>query len=69
MSRRAAAWLAWSLCLLCVALASVELRPLSSLSYTERSRLLLLLGCSTSSSPIGFSTVGALIASRRPRTP
>ena len=62
MSRRAAAWLAWSLWVLCVALISFEFlaspTPPTD-TFTATLRVLSL----------AFPTVGALVASRQPENP
>src|SRR5215213_4762875 len=70
MSRRTAAWLAWSLCLMSVALAaaSLILAPLNGRTLAE-----IFLDWSSGPSiaalptwTVSFSVVGALIASHRP---
>src|SRR5215213_7128100 len=70
MSRRTAAWLAWSLCLMSVALAaaSLILAPLNGRTLAE-----IFLDWSSGPSiaalptwTVSFSIVGALIASHRP---
>src|SRR5215204_2835128 len=65
MSRRAASWLAWSLCALCVALAvsSLILGLLNERTLGE----IFIAGSITFATLIGsYSVIGALIASRRP---
>src|SRR5918999_4837235 len=72
MSRRTAAWLAWSLCMLCVALAvaGLILALLNGLTLGE-------IFLAWSGPPVAillaqivsFSVVGALIASHRPENP
>src|SRR5829696_8431658 len=65
MSPRAASWLAWSLCALCVALAvsSLILGPLNERTLGE----IFIAGSITFATLIGsYSVIGALIASRRP---
>src|SRR5215217_6766710 len=71
MSTRVAAWLAWSLCLLCVALAVACLifgllngRTLYEMVFTEGPTIVTLL-----TQIVSFSVVGALIASYRPENP
>ena len=69
MGRRAAAWVAWSLCLLCVALAvgSLLLSSLNGDSLREivvEEEVLTVAVLTTT-----FSIVGALIASHRPKNP
>ena len=73
MSRRTAAWLAWSLCLMSVALAaaSLILAPLNGRTLAE-----IFLDWSSGPSiaalptwTVSFSVVGALIASHRPENP
>src|ERR687896_200297 len=72
MSRRTAAWLAWSLCLLCVvlAVAGLILALLNGLTLGEiflawsGPPVAILL-----TQMVSFSVVGALIASHRPKNP
>jgi hypothetical protein len=71
MSTRVAAWLAWSLCLLCVALAVASLifgllngRTLGEMVFTEGPTIVTLV-----TQIVSFSVVGALIASYRPENP
>src|ERR687896_149347 len=72
MSRRTAAWLAWSLCLLCVvlAVAGLILALLNGLTLGE-----IFLAWSGPpvatllTQMVSFSVVGALIASHRPKNP
>ena len=69
MSARAAAWLAWSLWALCVGLFALTLvlllltPPIRNKWPPEALSVLLRVMALT------FPTVGALIASQRPRTP
>ena len=69
MSNRAAAWLAWSLCLLCMALAVASL-ILTLFNGRTLSEIFLALDGPTIGSlvtwTVSFSVVGALIASHRP---
>jgi heme/copper-type cytochrome/quinol oxidase subunit 2 len=71
MSTRVAAWLAWSLCLLCVALAAACLifsllngHTLYEMVLTGIPTIVILL-----IQMVSFSVVGALIASHRPENP
>jgi hypothetical protein len=71
MSHRAAAWLAWSLCLLCAVLAVASLflvllngRTLGEIFMAWGPSMLTLATLTVS-----FSVVGALIASHRPENP
>jgi hypothetical protein len=71
MSTRVAAWLAWSLCLLCVALAGACLifsllngHTLYEMVLTGIPTIVILL-----TQMVSFSVVGALIASHRPENP
>jgi hypothetical protein len=72
ISHRAAAWLAWSLCLLCVVLAVASL-ILALLNGSTLGEIFLAWdGPSTAALPteaVSFSVVGALIASHRPENP
>jgi signal transduction histidine kinase len=72
MSARAAAWLAWSLCVLCVALAAASLilallngRTLAEIFIADIPATIVTLAALT----VSFSVVGGLIASHRPETP
>jgi hypothetical protein len=66
MSARAAAWLAWSLCALCVALAVASL-ILALLNGRTLGEILIGPGIGTFAIlAVSFSVVGALIASHRP---
>jgi hypothetical protein len=69
VSNRAAAWLAWSLCLLCMALAVASL-ILTLFNGRTLSEIFLALDGPTIGSlvtwTVSFSVVGALIASHRP---
>jgi hypothetical protein len=69
MKRRTAAWLAWSLCLLCVALtvASLILALLNGLTLGEIFSSEGIVTFATLTVP--FPVVGALIASHRPENP
>ena len=71
MSIRSAAWIAWSLCLLCVALAGACL--IFSLLNGHTLYEMVLTGIPTTvillTQMVSFSVVGAVIASHRPRTP
>jgi len=67
MSTRAAAWLAWSLCLLCVALATASL-ILAFLNGRTLGEIFMPSGPSIvtlATLVVSFSVVGALIASHR----
>jgi hypothetical protein len=74
MSARVAAWLAWSLCVLCVALAVASLF-LALLNGRTLGEIFLAWGPSTAglaalpTETVSFSVVGALIASHRPENP
>jgi signal transduction histidine kinase len=73
MSARAAAWLAWSLCVLCVALAAASL-ILALLNGHTLGEIFTALGGGPSivtlaTLTVSFSVVGALIASHRPENP
>ena len=70
MSARAAAWLAWSLCALCVALAVASLilallneHTLGEIFISEEAIVTFAIWT------MSFSVVGALIASHRPKNP
>src|SRR3712207_3417225 len=66
MSARVAAWLAWSLCLLCVALAMASL-ILALLNEHSLGEIIISEGIVTFAIwTVSFSVVGALIASHRP---
>jgi hypothetical protein len=66
MSARVAAWLAWSLCALCVALAVASL-ILALLNGRTLGEILIGPGIGTFAIlAVSFSVVGALIASHRP---
>jgi predicted neutral ceramidase superfamily lipid hydrolase len=71
MSTRSAAWLPWSLCLLCVALAVASLilallngRTLGEVFMRSDSSILTF-----ATLIVSFSVIGALIASQRPENP
>ena len=71
MSTRTAAWLAWSLCALCVALAGASL-ILALLNGRTLGEIFMAGGPSIAALPtetVSFSVVGALIASHRPENP
>jgi hypothetical protein len=71
MSIRSAAWIAWSLCVLCVALAMASL-ILALLNGRTLGEIFLVWGPLIASQAIiavSFSVVGALIASHRPGNP
>jgi signal transduction histidine kinase len=72
MNARAAAWLAWSLCVLCVALATASLilallngRTLGEIFLAWDGPTIATLLTET----VSFSVIGALIASHRPENP
>jgi hypothetical protein len=73
MNPRAAAWLAWSLCVLCVALAAAS--PILALLNGRTLGQIFMAGggppiLTLATLTVSFSVVGALIASQRPeRTP
>jgi hypothetical protein len=71
MSARVAAWLAWSLCALCGALAAASL--IFSLLNGHTLYEMVLIGIPTTvillTQMVSFSVVGALIASHRPENP
>src|SRR5215213_739566 len=72
MNARAAPWLAWSLCLLCVALATASLILALLNGRTPGEIFLVWDGPSIAVLPtwtVSFSVVGALIASHRPENP
>ena len=69
MSARAAAWLAWSLCLLCVALAAAS--PILALLNGRNLAEIFIAGIpatigALATLTVSFSVVGGLIASHRP---
>jgi hypothetical protein len=75
MNARAAPWLAWTLCALCVALATASL-ILALLNGHTPGEIFLAWGSSTAgglaalaTETVSFSVVGALIASHRPENP
>src|SRR5829696_410906 len=71
MSHRAAAWLAWSLCLLCAVLAVASLF-LVLLNGSTLGEIFMAWGPSIltlATLTVSFSVVGALIASHRPENP
>jgi hypothetical protein len=71
MSRRTAAWLAWSLCLLCVALAAASLILTLLNGRTLGEIFMAWDGPSIGTLAtviVSFSVVGALIASHRSKT-
>src|SRR3712207_1109886 len=72
MSVRATPWLAWSLCVLCVALAAASLilallngRTLAEIFIADIPATIVTLAALT----VSFSVVGGLIASHRPENP
>jgi hypothetical protein len=67
MSTRTATWLAWSLCLLCVALAGLSL-IFAGLNHRTLDELLsfAVVGALVA---VPFPVIGALVASRRPENP
>jgi hypothetical protein len=72
ITHRAAAWVAWSLCLLCVALAAASLILALLNGRTLGDIFLAWDGPSIAVLPtwtVSFSVVGALIASHRPENP
>jgi hypothetical protein len=69
MSIRSAAWIAWSLCLLCVALATASL-ILGLLNGRALGEIFISEGIVTFATlTVSFSVVGALVASHRPENP
>ncbi len=67
--RRGVAWLAWSLCLLCVALAAASL-ILAILNGRTLGQIFIEEGIAAIAAlTAAFSVVGALIASHRPENP
>src|SRR5215217_1470347 len=69
MSARVAAWLAWSLCALCVALAAANF-ILALLNGRTLGEIFISEGIVTFATwTVSFSVVGALIASHRPENP
>jgi hypothetical protein len=64
MSIRSAAWIAWSLCLLCVALASAS-QILALLNGRTLGEIFITFAILT----VSFSVVGALITSQRSKNP
>ena len=71
MSSRTAAWLAWSLCAVCVVLIGLALWLdfLTDLIVTEGPRLGPTMAVLTGVLSLAYPTVGALIASRLPTNP
>src|SRR5215212_2292541 len=72
MNPRAAAWLAWSLCVLCVALAAAS--PILALLNGHTLGEIFMAGggppiLTLATLTVSFSVVGALIASQRPENP
>src|SRR5215207_1584562 len=65
MSIRSAAWIAWSLCLLCVALATASL-ILDLLNGRTLGEIFIAGNITFATLTVSFSVVGALIASHRP---
>jgi hypothetical protein len=68
MSRRAAAWLAWSLCALSLALTAVSV-VLLVLNRSQPSAPVYVFWLENTVVPISFSIIGAIIASRLPANP
>jgi hypothetical protein len=72
MSARSAAWIAWSLCALCVALAAANL-ILALLNGRTLGEIFLAWGgpaiAALPTETVSFSVVGALVASHRPENP
>jgi hypothetical protein len=74
MSIRSATWIAWSLCVLCVALATASL-ILALLNGRTLGEIFMAWGPSIAAlaalpaETVSFSVVGALIASQRPKNP
>src|SRR5215217_4378849 len=69
MSIRTAAWIAWSLCLLCVALATASL-ILGLLNGRTLGEIFISEGIVTFATlTVSFSVVGALVASHLPENP
>jgi signal transduction histidine kinase len=72
MNARAAPWLAWSLCALCVALAAAS-PILALLNGRTLAEIFMALGgpsiLTRATLTVSFSVVGALIASHRPENP
>jgi hypothetical protein len=64
MSIRSAAWIAWSLCLLCVALATAS-QILALLNGRTLGEIFITFAILT----VSFSVVGAPITSQRPENP
>ena len=64
MSIRSAAWIAWSLCLLFVALATAS-QILALLNGRTLGEIFITFAILT----VSFSVVGALITSQRPENP
>jgi hypothetical protein len=67
MSRRSAAWLAWSLCALSLVLTVSSLLLIVLLLRTDATIYYYWL--ETSMVAVGYSTVGAIVASRLPESP
>jgi hypothetical protein len=74
MSPRAAPWLAWTLCVLCVALATASL-ILALLNGRTLAEIFMAWGpliaglAAIPTLTVSFSVIGALIASHRPENP
>ena len=71
MSIRSAAWIAWSLCVLCVALATAS-QILALLNGRTLGEIFLAWGPSIltlATLTVSFSVVGALVTSHRPKNP
>jgi hypothetical protein len=67
MSARVAAWLAWSLCALCVALAAASL-ILGLLNGRTLGEIFMAGSITFATLIVSFSVIGALIASNRPES-
>jgi hypothetical protein len=68
MSRRTAAWLAWSLCALSLALTSLSLLLLA-LNLSHPSTPIYDFWLENTVLPVSFSIIGAILASRLPANP
>ena len=68
MSRPGAAWLAWSLCALALALTALSLLLLA-LNHSQPNTHIYAPWLDNTLTAISFAPVGALIASRHPANP
>jgi hypothetical protein len=68
MSRRTAAWVAWSLCALSLALTALSL-TLLALNRSEPSAPVYVFWLENTVLPVSFSIIGAIIAARLPANP